>query len=172
LNWDTNYGFNKYTDNGYAARFGVGPEHIANGTYLADLSTESVEGYFCFIRGLTFQRANSYADAVAEYRIAITKYQQSPAACNNIAWLFVSVREVQEIVTKEDALQFALKACEIHRTDNNLDTLACVYAEHDDFQSAIEIETEAYNISPQPSYREMIEAFRDGKTWLDVHGVV
>lgn len=170
LNWDTNFGFNKYKDSGYAARYGVDPEQSANGVYLTDLSTDNVEGYFCFVRGLTFQRVSLYADAVGEYRKGIIKYPQSPAARNNIAWLFVSVREVQQMVTKEEALQFALKACDLHRTDNNLDTLGCVYAEHGDFQAAIRIETEAYDLNPLPSYREMIEAFRNGETWLDVHG--
>jgi tetratricopeptide (TPR) repeat protein len=170
INWDTNYGFNRYTDNEYAAIHGVTPDLIVKGVYLDDLSPENVEGYFHFVRGITFQRGQKLPEAVQEYRLAVRKYPQSPVSYNNIAWLFVSVRTVQQIVTKEEALQLALKACEIHRTDNNLDTLACVYAEHKDFESAIRIETEAFQLMPKPDYRVMIDAFRNGKTYLDVHG--
>ncbi len=170
LNWDTNFGFNKFTDAGYASRYGVNPEHIVNGTYLADLSTTNVEGYFSFVRGITFQRANEYADAIAEYRSAISNYPQSPSSRNNIAWLFVSLRDVQKIVTSDEALQLSLQACDIERSHSYLDTLACVYAERGDFTSAIQFETEAYNLYPSLGYKEMVEAFQDGKTWLDVHG--
>ena len=170
LNWDTNYGFNKFTDSGYAARYGVNPEHIVNGTYLADLSVANVEGYFSFVRGITFQRAQNYADSITEYRSAVNNYPQSPSSRNNIAWLFVSVREAQQIVTSDEALQLAQQACGIDRSHSYLDTLACVYAERGDFASAIQFETEAYDLYPSPGYQEMIEAFRDGKTWLDVHG--
>lgn len=170
LNWDTNYGFNKFTDNEYASLYGVDPTHIVNGTYLADLSAANVEGYFSFVRGITFQRANEYACAIAEYRAAVNNYPQSPSSRNNIAWLFVSVRDVQQIVTSDEALQLQLEACDIDRSHSYLDTLACVYAERRDFTSAIQFETEAYNLNPSPEYQEMIEAFRDGKTWFEVHG--
>jgi len=170
LNWDTNYGFNKFTDSGYAARYGVDPEQIVNGTYLADLSVVNVEGYFSFVRGITFQRAQNYTDAITEYKSAVNKYPQSPSSRNNIAWLFVSIREVQQIVTSDEALQLAQQACDIDRNHSYLDTMACVYAERGDFASAIQFETEAYALSPSSGYQEMIEAFRDGKTWLDVHG--
>ena len=169
LNWDTNYGFNKFTDSEYASRYGVDPKHIVNGIYLADLSVANVEGYFSFVRGITFQRANEYAKAIAEYRSAVRNYPQSPSSRNNIAWLFVSVRDAQQIVSNNEALQLMLKACDIDRSHNYLDTLACVYAESGDFASAIQIEAEAYHLHPSPAYQEMIEAFQNGKTWLDVH---
>lgn len=169
LNWDTNYGFNKFTDSGYASRYGVDPKHIINATYLADLSVANVEGYFSFVRGITFQRAKEYANAIEEYRSAVRNYPQSPSSRNNIAWLFVSVRDTQQLVTSDEALQLMLETCDIDRSHNYLDTLACVYAERGDFTTAIQIEMEAYNLHPSPVYREMIEAFQGGKTWLDVH---
>jgi tetratricopeptide (TPR) repeat protein len=169
LNWDTNYGFAKFSDTEYAARYGVRKEHIDNGVYLADMSVDNVVGYFSFVRGLTFQGLKRLPEAVAEYRVAIPMYPKSPSARNNIAWLFVSDRGVQLIVSKDEALRFALEACSLHRSDSNLDTLACVHAEHGDFASAIACETEAYNIGPNPYYLKMISAFETGKTWLDVN---
>ena len=133
LNWDTNYGFNKFTDSEYANIYGLDPEHIEGGTYLADLTTLNVEGYFSFVRGITFQRARNYEEAITEYRAAINHYPQSPSSRNNIAWLFVSVPEAQQIVTSDEALQLAQQACDIHRSHSHLDTMACVFAERGDF---------------------------------------
>ena len=169
INWDTNYGFNIFTDAGYAARYGVEQEQINNSGYLADLNVENTHGYFCFVRGLTFQRQDRLPEAIAEYRAGITKYPKSPSARNNIAWQFVSKKSVRTIVSKEEALILALEACTLHRTDNNLDTLACVFAEHGDFASAIATEQEAYALNQNPSYLKMIEAFKAGKTWLDIN---
>jgi tetratricopeptide (TPR) repeat protein len=126
-------------------------------------------GYFCFVRGLTFQRQNRFLEAITEYRAAISQYPKSPSARNNIAWQFVSHRTVQAIVPKDEALELAIAACELHRSDNNLDTLSCVYAEHGNFAAAIAAEEEAYGLSPNPDYLRMIAAFRAGKTWLDVN---
>ncbi|MEG4961811.1 hypothetical protein [Microcoleus sp. K4-B3] len=168
VNWDTNYGFNKFTDSDYAAQYGVTPELIVNGTFLIDLSSENVEGYFCFIRAITFESSRAFPEAVNEYRTAIKKYPHSPAARNNLAWLFASNKSVHSIIAKEEALELALKACNIHRVATNLDTLACVYAECGNFKEAVQIETEAFAMNPSPDYQKMIEAFQEGKTWLDV----
>ena len=170
LNWDTNYGFNKFTNDEYAARYNVTPGQVAQGTYLSDLSRENSLGYFCFVRGITFERSKQYADAVGEYQKAIALYPQSPSGRNNLAWLFVISRDVQRMFSGDEAIKLAKKACELHRSDNQLDTLACVLAECGHFDEAVKVETEAYQLNPQPSYLEMISAFRERKTWLDVHG--
>jgi tetratricopeptide (TPR) repeat protein len=169
LNWDTNYGFNRWTDDEYAAQYGVTGELREAGTYLSDLSTENTLGYFCFVRGITFQRSDQFQSALAEYREGIVRYPQSPSSRNNAAWLFASKRHAQDFINKDDARRFAEEACSIHRSDQNLDTLACVCAEAGDFQTAIAIEEEAYKLSPLPNYKEMIEAFRNKKTYLDLH---
>ncbi len=170
LNWDTNYGFDRYSDAEYAVRHGVSPEHISSSIYLASLSTTNVDGYFDFCRGLTYEAAKNFAPSVATYRQAISRYPQSPSARNNLAWLYASVNKVQALIPAGDALKFALEACELHRKHNFLDTLACVYAELGDFHNAIAIEQEAYNQSHSPGYAQMVEAFKAGRTWMDIHG--
>lgn len=170
LNWDTNWGYSKYTDDLYANHYGVKQEHINNCTYLVDLSIEEVKGYFCFIRGITFHRKRSFQNAINEYQTSISKYKRSPLARNNIAWLFVSVREVQKMISRGDALQYAIEACEIYRVANNIGTLACVYAEQGDFQNAIKMATEAYDLSGNAIYPEWISGFHEGKTLLEMEG--
>jgi len=132
LNWDTNFGFDKYTDVGYATRYGVSADQIVNGVYLADMTSENVDGYFAFLRGLTFQGAGLIPDAISEYRSAVLRYGKSPSARNNIAWQYVSSRDAQAIVTPDEALGMATVACNLVRSDSYLDTLACVYAQNGD----------------------------------------
>jgi len=169
LNWDTNYGFDKFSDSEYADRYGVTADEKKHGVYLADMTVENTLGYFCFVRGLTLQRQKRLREAVNEYRSGISKYPKSPSSRNNLAWQFVSERSVQTFVSGSEAQKASEEACSLSRSHNNLDTLACVYAENGDFDLAIKTEKEAYSLSPHPSYLKMIHAFKAGKTWLDVN---
>jgi len=170
LNWDTNYGFDKFSDSQYALTGHITSEQIVNGIYLADLSTNNSKGYFSFVRGLTFQSNNMLSEALNEYRNATQLYPKSPSARNNAAWLYVSSRPAQAFITGTEAIAMGEKARQLVMNDSNiLDTLACAYAEYGDFTKAIEIETAAYNMTPNPEYQRMITAFGMGQTWLDVH---
>lgn len=170
LNWDTNYGFDKFTDNQYALTGHVTSEQVVNGIYLADLSANNSRGYFSFVRGITFQGNNMFSEALTEYRNATQLYPKSPSARNNAAWLYVSNRPAQAFITGAEAIAMGEEARRLVKNDSNiLDTLACAYAQSGDFTKAIEIETEAYRMTPNPEYKRMIEAFGRGETWLDVH---
>jgi len=48
-----------------------------------------------------------------------------------------------------------------------LDTLACAYAEKGDFNKAIELEKEAYNLSTNIYYKEIMDIFENKLTYLD-----
>ena len=170
LNWETNHGYNRYTDEHYKTVHNFTLAQLEAGTYLADMSRENTLGYFSFIRGITHERAKQPTAAAREYEDALANYPQSPSPLNNLAWLYVTSRDAQQVITGADALRHATKACTFDRTANVLDTLACVMAECGDFAGAIVIETEAYALNPAPGFQEMIQAFRDGKTWLDLHG--
>jgi len=61
-----------------------------------------------------------------------------------------------------DALTFSLKAVAISGDANNLDTLACVYANRGDFAKAIEIETKAITMAPTenlPDFSRRLQNF-------------
>ncbi len=51
INWDTNYGFDKFSDGTYAARYGVDSTEINSGVYLADMNADNTLGYFWFCEG-------------------------------------------------------------------------------------------------------------------------
>lgn len=171
LNWDTNYGYNRFTDKDYADKYGAVQEQVDKGIYLSNMSADNVMGYFCFCRGLTFERAGNPSAAIGEYMLSVEKYPQSPISRNNLAWKYVTSRDAQALIAGDKALRFAREAVALFRTDSYLDTLACVLAESGEFEEAILIETEAYRINPNPEYETMIKAFAQRQTWLDLHGV-
>lgn len=170
INWDTNFGYNRFTDDQYAIKYDAQEEQINNGTYLSNMSTENVLGYFYFCRGNMFEGKSKSHKAIQEYLQSIEKYPQSPASRNNIAWMFVTSRDIQKLITDNQALGFAREAVAIIRSDLHLDTLACVLAQLGEFEEAITLETEAYNMNPDPTYQAMIKAFHNKQTWLDVNG--
>ena len=170
INWDTNYGYNRFTDEGYSEGYGVLEEQIDKGIYLSNMSSDNVMGYFCFCRGLTFEGNSNQPEAISEYFLSVEKYPQSPISRNNLSWKFVTSRDAQKLISGDQALTFAREAIAISRTYGYLDTLACVLAELGEFEEAIKIEAEAYNINPSPEFEAMINAFRQRQTWLDIHG--
>lgn len=169
INWDTNYGYNRFTDRGYSDKYGALKAQIDKGTYLSNMSRDNVIGYFCFCRGLTFEGSSNQSEAIKEYFLSIEKYPQSPISRNNLSWKFVTSRDAQNLISGSQALAFARETIAISRTYGYLDTLACVLAELGEFEEAITIETEAYNMNPSPEFEAMIKAFRQRQTWLDIH---
>lgn len=168
LNWDTNHGYDRYDDDGYARRYDASREQIERGVYLANLSRANTLGYFSFLRGITFVRNDREAEALAAYREAANGYPLSPSPRNNFAWLYVSRRSVQDHATVEEAVTYATEACDLVRDDNNLDTLACALAEAGRFEEAAVVEKEAYAMSHNPTYAKRILGFEEGKTYLDM----
>lgn len=170
LNWDTNYGYNRFTDEDYTRIYGVEQEQVGKGVYLANMSIDNVMGYFSFCRGLTFDGIGNKEAAISEYRLSVEQHPQSPLARNNLAWSYISSREAQSLITGEDALRFAEEAVSLVRAARRFDTQACVLAELGRFEEAVLVETEAYKMDPSPRYEAMIKAFGEGKTWLDLNG--
>ncbi|BAN49318.1 hypothetical protein [Metapseudomonas resinovorans] len=170
INWDTNFGYNRFTDDEYARMYGAQKEQIDNGTYLSNMTKANVLGYFGLCRGGTLDSQGKIDEAISEYYFGLENYPQSPVPGNVLAWKFVSSRRAQQIITPNQALELSRKACSIFRSADNLDTLACVLAEHGEFEEAIAIETEAYQLDPRTEFKAMIDAFKLGQTWLDING--
>lgn len=169
LNWDTNFGYNRYTDDQYAKKYDASEDQIKKGTYLSNMTSENVMGYFNFCRGNTFELDSKPHGAIQEYLTSIERYPQSPISRNNIAWKYATSKDAQTLISSKDALIFAREAVDIVRSDTYLDTLACVLAESGDFEEAVIVEMEAYKMNPRPDYQVMIEAFQNKQTWLDIN---
>ncbi len=173
MNWDTNYGYGRWTNIDYAQQYGVTDALEQAGTYLANMSRDNTLGYFCFVRGILFDKMKAWDRSLREYYRGVEFYPQSPSARNNAAWLFASERAAQAYIGPADAIRFGTEACTIHRRHTHLDTLACVYAEVGEFEKAMALEQEAITLSAgaaeQEGYARMYQAFREGKTYLDMN---
>lgn len=169
LNWDTNYGYSVFSDEGYISHHGVPPETISQGVFLANMTRTTVLGYFNQCRGLAWQSLKEYERALAEYRLSTQANPKAPNPLNNLAWLYASSRKAQKFVAAAEAIESAEKAVNLFRHPDLLDTLGCTYAEAGDFAKALQAEKAAYQMSGNPQFLELIEAFENNRTYLDLH---
>ncbi|MBW8002791.1 MAG: sulfatase-like hydrolase/transferase [Planctomycetes bacterium] len=101
--------------------------------------------------------------------------QDSGYALNALAW-FQSASEIKEIRNPDQALKYAIKACEITKNQNvdYLDTLAVAYAATGDFKKAIKTAEQAAKLADfrkktalAEGIKDRIELFKAGKSYLD-----
>ena len=107
--------------------------------------------------------ATEAADAIFKpqfdhYVALAQKYPKSALLNNNLAWLCAQADRELDL-----ALTHAEKAVELSpRNAGHLDTLAEVHFRRGDAKKAIEIEEQAYEISPKANFKEQLERFREG----------
>lgn len=167
INWETMDGC-AMEDEHYVAEYKIPKDSIENGAYLARMSNENVLGYGHFLIGQIWEKRKNYRNALKEYSKAIELYEKSAAAHNNAAWALVTAPEKQ-LRNGNKAVALALKAVDLSRLTNFLDTLGCAYAENHQFDKAIEIEQEAYDFSKNETFKANLEAFKKRLTWIDTH---
>lgn len=165
LNWETMDGEMR-TDADYKRDYIISEELIQGGVYLSKMTREDTLGYCHFIVGVALEQKKQWKQALKEYLLATHLYSRSASPWNNIAWVMVTARD-SSVRNGKEALKFALKATNINRSANNLDTLGCAYAEAGLFEEAITIEEEAYEISLKQIYATTLEGFRHRKTWIE-----
>ena len=167
VNWETMDGLTR-TDEYYKAGYAIPEELVANGVFLSKMTKQDTLGYCHFCVGGTWEQKKQWKKAIDEYTHSTQQYGRTPGAWNNLGWVLVTARDAK-IRDGRKAISFAQKAVSIWRSANSLDTLGCAYAEAGDFGKAVEIETEAYQLDPNPEFLKNLEAFRQNKTWIDVH---
>lgn len=102
-------------------------------------------------------------------------------AYNSAAWFLATCndprfRDVEKaLICSTKAVEFAKKAGNLHLTASYLDTLAAAYAENGNFEKAVEVETETYNMALDKnsgvsleslnSFKELIEVYRSRRTY-------
>lgn len=95
-------------------------------------------------------------------------------AYNSTAWFLATCKDLR-YRDAEKALEYAQKAVAINRSASYLDTLAAAYAENGNFEKAVELETETYNMALDKnsgislehlnSFKELIEVYRSRRTY-------
>ena len=167
-NWETMYGTPR-TDQVYISGYGIPQASIDNGAFLTKMPRSATIGYCHCIVAMGFEKQKNYKDAQLEYRIGIKTYTKGPLGWNNLAWSLVTSPD-PAYRNGVEAVTLATKAVSIFGEANNLDTLACAYAEAGDFAKAIETEEKALEIEPSnPDFRADLEGFRQNKTWIASH---
>ncbi len=108
--------------------------------------------------GYLYSLAKDFENAKYHLQQAIKFNEDNSYALNNLAWLYCENR-----VQLEEAVAFALKACELEpNNDNFLDTLAEAYYQTNQFEKAKEIIKKAIDINPNYNYlHEQLKKIED-----------
>jgi tetratricopeptide (TPR) repeat protein len=173
LNWDTNFGYDRWTDAEYRAQKDVPADSSA---FLVTLSREETIGYFNFVQGLGFARDGRWPEAIRSYRTALTLVPRVPSARVNIAWAYVTEPALRSTDHTREALTLAQQAVAIFKNSNTVETLAYALAENGRFEQAASSLLEAVALDSYEAVRDqratrvnsrMADVFRDGKTYLE-----
>ena len=122
---------------------------------IADYSKEiqfnsaSLEGHARLAQ--CYARKGEYEKAVNNFQVAIRIDPAFDEALRNFAWLRATCPDVK-FRGGEEAVRLARKACEVTEWKDRecLDAIAAAYAESGEFDKAIEWETKALDLPPQP----------------------
>lgn len=126
-----------------------------------------------------FNIASGYVNKLLEQK---SEFEDINAeAYNSAAWFLATCkdprfRDVEKaLICSTKAVEFAKKASDLRLTASYLDTLAAACAEKGDFEKAVELETEAYNLALDKnsgislehlnSFKELIEVYRSHRTY-------
>ena len=137
-------------------------EHIvarrtrADALYILDRNNEAIRDYteviklskgdpavYCS-RGLAHQGIGEFANAIEDYRAAISIDSIHADGLHSLAWIFATC-PVETYRDGKQAVEQASKVCELSGRQNweHLDGLAAAYAEAGDFEKAVEAANEA-----------------------------
>lgn len=123
--------------------------------------------------------ASGYVNKLLEQKC---EFEDINAEANNSAAWFLATCKDPRFRDTDKAMEYAQKAVEIvkklgnlHNIASYLDTLAATCAEKGDFEKAVEVETEAYNMALDKnsgvsleslnSFKELIEVYRSRRTY-------
>ncbi|RLD10123.1 MAG: hypothetical protein DRI44_06895 [Chlamydiae bacterium] len=114
-------------------------------------------------RGSVYQLLGKINLAIIDFEKAL-KYESIPDAMNCLAWIYLTEKNFMNV---DNAFALAEKAVLLEKRPQYLDTLACAYAEKGDFEKAIELEKEAYNLSSNNYYKKVMDIFKNKLTYSD-----
>lgn len=137
----------------------------------SDLVSDKAWGYF---RRAALQKKLGHVDKfVADMKKAVEIGQENPHYtnfCNELAWFFVTCEDAKFRDVKA-AVEYGQKACATNpRNPAPLDTLACAYAEDNQWPKAIETQKKAIactrDANMKKIFTDRLEGFKKHKTYL------
>ena len=169
INWDTNHAAsfsdNDYRDGGplYAGNRAFTREEERRLRFLSDMNRTEVIAYHQLLVANAAKNMGKYAEAEAAMNRAIAGRPYAPGPKNNLAWFYLTNKQVASPQNNKTALKLAIQVDKIDPDNKQYkDTLSCAYAANGLFDLAIETERDAYN---KP---ERLAAFKVGKSCLDI----
>jgi protein O-mannosyl-transferase len=128
---------------------------IAHLERLLKLAPENPGGHVELAQALTAE--NRLAEAVQHYQDAIRLNPNWPVPLNNLSWIFATAAD-DKLRKSAEAISLAQRACELTnwRAPLTIGTLAAAYAEHGEFEKAIELAEQARTLAEQGQNAELI----------------
>jgi tetratricopeptide (TPR) repeat protein len=148
LNFETMDGF--ATDDAYYTSGWFIPAKFAGrGGILETMSGAQAVAYHQASVAIGWAWKGNVERMVESYRRSIATDATHPFALNNLAWFYAAAPR-KEWRDGPKAVEYALQAIARLPDGDNLDTLACAYAQAGNFDRAIEIEKEAIQVAYAP----------------------
>jgi hypothetical protein len=168
LNWDTNAA-REYSDDDYrqgrsltsSASFGREVEQA--GRYLTDMTRAEIMGYFRGVTAQILMSGNTIPTSTVYWEQALAARPYWSQAKLILARLYLLTPELAGEPNHQRAFRLAveLDTTEPHNAKYK-DLLACAYAATGDFDRAVEVERQAYDV------QEKLAAFTSRRTCLDI----
>lgn len=133
------------------------------GGFLKDMNEKGIIAYYNTLLAIEFEKQNEFKKAEYLYKKALKIRPNSTLVMNNLAYLYLTNKQLNTKKNIETALKLSRKVINIEPHDyNNLDTYACACSAIGDFENAILIEK-----SGNADYKR-IRGYRNKKTCLDM----
>lgn len=129
-------------------------------------SDNDVLGYVHFLRGISWQKLDRYPKAISDYQESIRLFPRSSSARNNLAWLLVTVKDLQHLGLAKEALLRAQESVRLHPSPSARDTLACAYALLGRFDEAIAVQRSLILEEAAQMFRNRLRMFERGQNCL------
>lgn len=130
------------------------------------------------IRGDAYLGLGKHAEAITDYRSAQEITPRDDGVLNNLAWVLATSPK-DELRDAEEAIKLATEACRLtdYEKAHILSTLAAAHAESGNFERAIEISTQAVELSKkdeesseetQQQLQNELESYKQNKPWREL----
>ena len=135
--------------------------------YSTAIRLEPTDDRFYFNRGLAWQEKQAWGKAIQDFLEAIKYNPERASTYRTLGWVFATCPDAR-YRDGSRAIKYATKACQMDewKTPTYLGTLAAAYAELGEFDKAVEWQTKARDMDPEPTaQQELLDLFKAEKPY-------
>jgi hypothetical protein len=146
----------------YEHSWAIPTQYVGKGGILQTMTRRQAFAYHDATIAIALSWRGNIRRLTEVYRRSISTDATHPLALNNLAWFYAAVPKL-EYRDGTKAVRYGSRAVALLADGDNLDTLACAYAQDGNFRSAIATETRAIdaNYSPFDSdFQKDLDAFK------------